>query len=76
MKGQIRKLAECHNESDLGELFQKMDKIEADIQVLKYHQQSALKNSRAKSLDKERKPIFKKYSEHFDFSSIIMGVEN
>lgn len=30
------------------------------MQILKYHQQNSIKISRTKSLDKDRKPIFKR----------------
>lgn len=46
------------------------------MQILRYHQQFELKTSRAKSFDKERKPIFRRASgEHEDFSSLILGLE-
>jgi len=45
------------------------------MQILKYHQQLSMKNSRSKSLDKGRKPIFKRDNENYDFSSVILGLE-
>jgi len=45
---------------ELSAVMDKMDKIEAEMKILKYHQQFSLRNSRSQSLDKERKPIFKK----------------
>ena len=57
-------------------MVEKLEKVEAEVQVLKYNQQLTLKSSRTRSLDKERKPIFKKgSSENYDFSSVILGLE-
>lgn len=52
-----------------------MDRIEAEMQILKYHQQNTIKISRTKSLDKDRKPIFKRDDSVYDFSSVILGLE-
>lgn len=46
------------------------------MQILKYHQQNTLKVSRTKSLDKERKPIFKREDNQYDFSSIVLGLDS
>jgi hypothetical protein len=46
------------------------------MQILKYHHQNTLKVSRTKSLDKERKPIFKREDNQYDFSSIVLGLES
>lgn len=53
-----------------------MERLEAQVQILKYHHQNTLKVSRTKSLDKERKPIFKKDDSQVDFSSIVLGLDN
>ena len=45
------------------------------MQILKYHQQNTIKISRTKSLDKDRKPIFKREDSVYDFSSVILGLE-
>lgn len=53
-----------------------MERLEAQVQILKYHHQNTMKVSRTKSLDKERKPIFKRDDSQVDFSSIVLGLEN
>lgn len=64
-----------HGLQELAELSEKMEKIEAEMQILKYHQQNTIKISRTKSLDKDRKPIFKREDSVYDFSSVILGLE-
>lgn len=49
-------------QNNLAEVVEKLDKIQAEMQILRYHQQFELKTSRAKSFDKERKPIFRRSS--------------
>jgi hypothetical protein len=61
----------------MSDVFERLEKVEAEMQLLRYHQQFELKSSRAKSFDKERKPIFsRKDSEHEDFSSLVLGLES
>jgi uncharacterized protein (DUF3084 family) len=74
LRAEIKRLQVGKVDREIAELVEKMEKIEAEMQVLKYHQFS-MKNSRSKSLDKERKPIFKKDMETYDFSSVILGLE-
>lgn len=64
-----------HGLQELAEIGEKMDRIEAEMQILKYHQQNTIKISRTKSLDKDRKPIFKRDDSVYDFSSVILGLE-
>lgn len=62
-----------NKEQSLSEVMEKLDKIEAEMQLLRYQQQFELRTSRARSFDKERKPIFRKDSNE-DFATIL-GVE-
>ena len=72
----MRSLRDSKKGAEWGEVLEKIDKMEAEVQVLKYNQQLSLKSSRTRSLDKERKPIFKRgHSENYDFSSVILGLE-
>ena len=75
MRREIRLLKEINkNQQDLSDVLSRIEKIEAEMQLLRYHQQFELKTSRTKSLDKERKPIFKKSDDQYDFSSVILGL--
>lgn len=58
------------------EIKDKLDKIEAEMQLLRYQQQLELRTSRARSYDKERKPIFKKDRDHEDFGSLVLGLDS
>lgn len=72
----LKRILEQQKQTNFIDLLNRMEKIEAEMQVLKYHHQNTLKISRSKSLDKERKPIFKREDTHYDFSSIVLGLEN
>ena len=75
MKKEIRQL-KYHSKThqDLSDVVAKIEKIEAEMQLLRYHQQFELKTSRTKSLDKERKPIFRRSDDQYDFTSVILGL--
>ena len=71
----MQRLKTQHGLQELAELSEKMERIETEMQILKYHQQHPTNISRTKSLDKDRKPIFKRDDSVYDFSSVILGLE-
>lgn len=76
LRTDLRRICEQLKLPQGAELLERMEKIEAQMQILNYHQQNTLKVSRSKSLDKERKPIFKRDDNQYDFSSIVLGLES
>lgn len=57
LRNDVRRIAEQHrltqpSASFPGELVERMERLEAQVQILKYHHQNTLKVSRTKSLDK------------------------
>ena len=76
LKKEIRQLKDhSKTHQDLSDVVAKIEKIEAEMQLLRYHQQFELKTSRTKSLDKERKPIFRRSDDQYDFTSVILGLQ-
>jgi hypothetical protein len=76
LRADLRRICEQLRQPPGADLLERMEKIEAQMQILKYHQQNTLKVSRSKSLDKERKPIFKRDDTQYDFSSIVLGLDS
>ena len=75
LRNDVQRVKTQHGLQELAEISEKMERIEAEMQILKYHQQNTIKISRTKSLDKDRKPIFKREDSVYDFSSVILGLE-
>ena len=76
LRSEMCRMGEQQKVSLSADLLDRKEKIEAQMQILKYHQQNTLKVSRTKSLDKERKPIFKREDNQYDFSSIVLGLDS
>jgi len=75
LKKDLRQIKDnSKNQHDLSDVVAKIEKVEAEVQLLRYHQQFELKTSRTKSLDKERKPIFRRSDDQYDFTSVILGL--
>ena len=75
LRNDVQRVKTQHGLQELAEISEKMERIESEMQILKYHQQNTIKISRTKSLDKDRKPIFKREDSVYDFSSVILGLE-
>jgi len=53
LKKDLRQIKDnTKNQQDLSDVVAKIEKVEAEVQLLRYHQQFELKTSRTKSLDK------------------------